>query len=161
MNEREFQEAVSSTIREILETMGIRDAKIDVYAGSGDREPVMFSVTVDRSDSKVLIGQRGVGLFSFQHLIQTIVRRKYREHADFGIDVNRYWKEKKRHLRHDAEDAAHEAVATGRPIQMRPMSSYERKVVHAVLSASERVETGSVGKGEDRRVVVKPKAVFS
>lgn len=160
MNDQEYQGAVSTLISETLSAMGIGDAKVEVFAGRDERETLTFSVTVDRSDSKVLIGQHGVGLFSFQHLIQTIIRRKYRNHTDFSIDVNRYWKEKKGHLRRDAEEAAREAVATGRPVALRPMSSYERKVVHAVLADHERVETESIGKGESRKVVVRPKAVF-
>jgi len=162
MAEHEFQNMVSSTIVEILGTMGIDDVKVDIFSGrDGGRESLTFSVTVDRKDSKMLIGQHGVALFSLQHLLQMIVRRKTSESVDFSVDVNRYWKEKREHLRRDSEDAACEAVATGRPVPMRPMLPYERKIVHAVLSGNDRVETGSIGKGEERRVVVKPKAVFA
>lgn len=162
MAEKEFQNVMSETIIELLSIMGINEAKVDIFAGrEGGRETVMFSITVDRKDSKMLIGQHGVALFSFQHLLQMIARRKFGDHTDFSVDVNRYWKEKRAHLRRDAEEAAHEVVATGRPVAMRPMLPYERKVVHAVLAENERVETGSIGKGEERKVVVKPKAVFS
>lgn len=158
----DMKDTVSGIIREVLGSMGIEDAKIDASTVSeGGKENLAFSVTVDRKDSKILIGQHGVGLFSFQHLLQTIVRRKTGVSPDFSVDVNRYWREKRSHLRRDAEEAAREAVATGRPVPMRPMLPYERKIVHAVLSGSERVETGSIGKGEDRKVIVKPKAVFS
>lgn len=153
---------MSEIIRELFGMLGVDDIHIDVVSGREDgREMLMFSVTVDRRDSKILIGQHGVAMFSIQHLLQMIARRRFSEAPDFFVDINRYWKEKKAHLRRDAEDAAHEAVATGRPVSMRPMLSYERKVVHAVLAGSERVETGSIGKGEERKVVVKPKAVFS
>lgn len=153
---------MSETIIKLMEVMGVENPKVDVFSGAdGNRESVTFSVTVDRKDSKMLIGQHGVALFSFQHLLQMIARRTFKNPTDFSVDINRYWKEKRAHLRRDAEEAAHEAVATGRPVSMRPMLPYERKVVHAVLSENDRVETGSVGKGEERKVVVKPKAVFS
>jgi spoIIIJ-associated protein len=162
MAEREFQEKMSATVAELLVIMGVENAKVDVLSSrDAAGESLMFSVTVDRHDSKMLIGQHGVALFSFQHLLQMIARRKYKNAVDFSVDVNRYWKEKRAHLRRDAEDAAHEVVATGRPVSMRPMLPYERKVVHAVLAVNDRVETGSIGKGEERKVVVKPKAVFS
>ncbi|HWQ60362.1 MAG TPA: R3H domain-containing nucleic acid-binding protein [Candidatus Fimivivens sp.] len=149
-------------IEDVLRSMGVEGAKVDVSAVSdGGKESSLFSITVDRKDSKILIGQHGVGLFSFQHLIQTIIRRKTGASPDFSVDVNRYWREKRSLLRRDAEEAARDAVATGRPVSMRPMLPYERKIVHAALSENARVETGSIGKGEDRKVVVKPKAVFS
>lgn len=162
MAEHEFQDMMSSTIIEMLGTMGVEDVNLDIFSGrEGGRESVTFSVTVDKRDSKMLIGQHGVALFSLQHLLQMIARRKSRETVDFSVDVNRYWKEKREHLRRDSEDAAREAVATGRPVSMRPMLPYERKIVHAALAGNDRVETGSVGKGEERKVVVKPKSVFS
>lgn len=162
MKEQEFQGEVSSVIIDLLKTMGIGEVKVDVFSFQDQgHDVIMFSVTVDRKDSKLLIGQRGVGLFSFQHLLQMIARRKFGDHPHFAVDVNRYWKEKREHLRRDAEEAAHEAVSTGRPVVMRPMFPYERKIVHAVLAGSDRVETESSGKGEDRRVVVKMKSVLS
>jgi len=39
---------------------------------------------------------------------------------------------------------------------MRPMSPYERRIVHMELAKNESVKTESIGDGEDRRVVIKP-----
>ncbi len=162
MAELEFQSMMVSTIREILELMGVHDATVDVFSDKeGAREALIFSITVDRSESKILIGQHGVALFSLQHLLHMIARRKSNVSIDFSVDVNRYWKEKREHLRRDAEDAARECISTGRPVSLRAMLPYERKIVHATLAENERVETGSVGRGEERKVVVKPRAVFS
>jgi spoIIIJ-associated protein len=162
MNEKDFQSGIVSVITEILKMMGVSEVKIDSYSFQDQGyDSVMFSVEVDRGDSKLLRGQRGVGLFSLQHIVQMIARSKFGEHPRFAIDVNGYWKEKRDHLRRDAEEAAHEAVSTGRPVSMRPMFPYERKVVHAVLADNDRVETESLGRGEDRRVIVKMKSVLS
>jgi len=162
MAEYEFKDGMSAMIVGILETLGIDDAKVDAVTGNvGGRDVTTFSITVDKRDSKILIGQHGVALFSLQHLLQTIARRKFTDVSDFTVDVNRYWKEKRELLRRDAEEAARVAVSTGRPVPMRPMFSYERKIIHAVLAENDHVETGSIGSGEERKVVVKPKAVFS
>ncbi|MEI7749739.1 MAG: R3H domain-containing nucleic acid-binding protein [Candidatus Moraniibacteriota bacterium] len=161
MAEHEFQDGMSAMIIDILGTLGVGDPKVEVVVGKiGGRDVTTFSITVDKRDSKMLIGQHGVSLFSLQHLLQMIARRKFDGVSDFSVDVNRYWKEKRALLRRDAEEAAHDAVSTGRPVPMRPMFSYERKIVHAVLAENDRVETGSIGRGEERKVVVKPKAVF-
>jgi spoIIIJ-associated protein len=39
---------------------------------------------------------------------------------------------------------------------MKPMSAYERRLVHMELSKNEKVETESVGEGENRKILVKP-----
>ena len=40
---------------------------------------------------------------------------------------------------------------------MKPMSTYERRIVHMELSKNPQVFTESVGEGEERKIVVKPK----
>jgi spoIIIJ-associated protein len=157
-----YQEQLVVSIIEVLKTLGVNDAKVECIIGKGEPqdEGVTFSITVDKRDSRILIGQHGVALFSLQHIIQVMARKKFGMVSSISVDVNRYWKEKKELLRRDAEAAAHEAVSTGRPVPMRPMFSYERKIVHAALTLNDRVETGSIGNGEERKVIVKPKAVF-
>ena len=50
MAEHEFQSMMVSTIREILEMMGVHDAIVDVFSDKeGGREALIFSITVDRS----------------------------------------------------------------------------------------------------------------
>ncbi|MEI6650420.1 MAG: R3H domain-containing nucleic acid-binding protein [Candidatus Moraniibacteriota bacterium] len=163
MSERNFQESVSGLIRDFFERLGVSPVEVNVFSGRpGVRESFVFSVNVPKTDSKILIGQHGVTLSSIQHLLQTIAKQSAGNgYETFSVDVNDYWKDKARLLRRDAEEAAHQVVASGRPVSLRPMYAYERKIVHSVLAEDERVETESSGHGEERKVIVKPKALFS
>lgn len=157
MEEREFQVAAVEATEEILKKIGVSDVKTEIRAGrDGLREVFVISITVPREDSKLLIGAHGVTLFGLQHLIQAIAKRKASGYESFSIDINSYWKEKQFLLERDAKEAAHEVISTGRPVQMRPMLPTERKIVHSILAENEKVVTESVGKGEDRKVIVKP-----
>ena len=60
-------------------------------------------------------------------------------------------------LRVAAEEAVAEAVSTGKPVSLEPMSSAERKVVHLVLQDRADVATESAGREPQRYVVVRPR----
>ena len=55
-----------------------------------------------------------------------------------------------------AKSAANRAASQGREVSMRPMTPYERRIVHIVLRDDSRVETESTGEGSGRHVVVIP-----
>ncbi len=160
--EKNFQETVRGIVTELFGTLGITDAEVSVFTGNpGVREAFVVSVTVPKSESKLLIGQHGVGLSAIRHLLQTMAKRAAGDRYEtFSVDINHYWKDKYRLLCHDAEEAAREALATGRPVRMRPMFAYERKIVHSALAENEHVETESAGHGEERRVTVKPASLL-
>jgi len=55
-----------------------------------------------------------------------------------------------------AKNSAQQALNEKRVVVLRPMSSYERRLVHMELSKNIEVITESIGEGEDRRIVIKP-----
>lgn len=157
MGERNFQSVVVETLKEVLEKVGMEEVGISVRSGRAElNESFVCGVSINKVDSKLLIGQHGATLSALQHLVQVLVKQKSSEYENFSIDVNEYWKGKQSLLERDAEEAAHQAITSGRPVHMRPMLPYERKIVHLALSANDKVATESLGKGEERKVVVKP-----
>lgn len=161
MEERNIQSIVSGTAEDFFSAMGIEGVSVEIRAGKpGLKEAFVCAVSVNRDDSKLLIGAHGVTLYSIQHLIQTIFRKKSEVHENFSVDINNYWKEKYRLLEQDAEEAAHEVVSTGRPVHLRAMLPYERKIVHSALASNDRVETESSGHGEARSVTIKPASII-
>lgn len=160
--EKHFQESVRDIIIDVFGKLDISDVEISVFAGRpGIRESFVFAISVPKSESKLLIGQHGVGLSAIQHLLQTMAKQVTGDRYEtFSIDINHYWKDKARLLQRDAEDAAHEAISSGRSVPMRPMFAYERKIVHSVLAGNDHVETESAGHGEGRHVVVKPASLL-
>ncbi len=161
MEEGNIQSIVSKTAEELFSAMGIDGVSVEIRSGKpGLKESFVCAVSVNRDDSKILIGAHGVTLYAIQHLLQVILKKKSDIRESFSVDINNYWKEKYRLLEQDAEEAAHEAISTGRPVNLRPMLPYERKIVHSALSSNTRVETESSGRGEARRVIVKPASIL-
>lgn len=95
------------------------------------------------SDSNFLIGQNGDNLQALQHLVRLIVRNQSDERTKFTIDVNSYKKEKNDSIVYLAKDMAEKAVSDRKAVVLRPMSAYERRLVHMELSENKDVITES------------------
>ena len=67
-----------------------------------------------------------------------------------------YRERREQALQRQADEAAENAVDSGRPVALDAMSATERKVVHEYLKDREDVETYSEGTEPDRHLVVAP-----
>ena len=72
------------------------------------------------------------------------------------IDVESYKNRQRQKLEALARSAANKAASQGRSIKLRPMTPYERRIIHVALRDDERVDTASEGEGMERHVVVVP-----
>jgi len=57
-------------------------------------------------------------------------------------------------LKRLAREKAEESLQTGADVELPPMGSYERYIVHTEIQEIAGVETESVGEGKDRRVKI-------
>lgn len=148
-------EIIKSTAQELIEKIGF-SPKVEVNQKTeGDKENIICNVNVSE-DSHLLIGQYGINLQALQHIARILVRRKTDDKVKFVLDVNSYRQQKNESIVDLAREAAEQAVIEGRAIIMRPMSAYERRLVHLELADNMNVITESIGEGEGRKVVVKP-----
>lgn len=72
------------------------------------------------------------------------------------VDVEGYKGRQREKIESIARGAANKACAQDRSVKLRPMTPYERRIVHLVLRSDDRVTTESEGEGRARRVVVTP-----
>jgi spoIIIJ-associated protein len=151
--DEKIKTAIQTTVEQLLEKMGF-DAKVAV-SQSGDDDSIVCDITAD-TDSNFLIGQYGANLQAVQHLARLIVRKNVPEKIRFILDVNSYRQQKNQTVIQQALAAAEEALREHRAVALKPMSTYERRIVHLELSKNTQISTESVGEGEDRKIVVKP-----
>ena len=143
---------IKKTIEQLLEKMGFTGTVSLVKTDSDD---AIFAIATE-SDSPLLIGQHGINLQAIQHLARLIVRKQVPEKVRFSLDINDYRQQKNHSVLELANQTAQEAIAQHRSVVMRPMSTYERRLVHLELSKNSAVITESIGEGEARKIVVKP-----
>ncbi len=146
---------LKNLIKETLEKMTFSDFTLSVREESGsDGENIVFNIGSRESD--LLIGQRGVNLRALQHILRAMARKKTAEKLRFSVDVNDYSQSKKSSLEELAKNLARQVANDKRPAVLRPMSAFERRIVHVTLSGNDQVRTESIGEGEERKVVIKP-----
>lgn len=152
-------ENIKGVLKEVLERYGFPKVTIEeAGAVDGGFPGKVFVVRVPEEESGFLIGQYGNNLQALQHVVRMIVARRFPELADqaFCIDVNEYRKKRDQNVIDLARSAAREADREKRSVTLRPMSSYERRLVHMELAKEKNVTTSSVGEKEDRRIVIDP-----
>lgn len=132
------------------------DGDIDMDV-EGDRASVSIvgdGAAADRSLLR-LVGQEGEVLEALQELTRLAVHRETGERSRLMLDIAGFRARKRAELAELGAQAATEAKETGAPVKLRPMTPFERKVVHdAVAAAGLRSE--SEGEEPQRFVVVLP-----
>lgn len=154
--EENSKKTIEESVKELLEKAGFPSEIETVQSSSDDQEGIICNVKTT-GDSNLLIGQYGVNLQAFQHIARLVLRKKLSdEKINFTLDVNSYREQKNQAIIEQAKEAAKQAINEGRVIIMKPMSAYERRLVHMELSKDNKVATESVGEGENRKILVKP-----
>jgi spoIIIJ-associated protein len=113
-------------------------------------------VDISGDDLGILIGRRGQTLDALEYLagIAAFPGGAARKHVE--VDAEGYKDRRRRQIERVALSKAEEAVKRGRPVQLNPMTSAERKIVHLVLRDREDVMTVSEGREPNRAVVISP-----
>jgi len=123
-----------------------------VTVGEG---PSGLVATVEGDELGLLIGKHGHTIDAVQYLVNAIVLRGEEDATPIVVDAQDYRRRREAVLRDTAERATQDAIATGKPISLEPMSSAERKIVHLVLQDHPQVVTESGGREPNRCVVVR------
>ncbi len=140
-------------IQDILKYFDVGEVSIEEY--EGDEGELILDITGD--DLAVLIGRHGRTLDALQFLISSITSRIVGHRYPIVVDVEGYKARQRQKIEDIALNAADKAVDQDGSIKLRPMTPYERRIVHITLRGDERVETMSEGEGRARRVVVSPR----
>ena len=115
-----------------------------------------IKINISGSDIGLLIGKQGETLAAIQS-IANIVARKSGINKRLEVDVENYRGRRAESLKEMAEGAAEKALRLGRPVLLKPMNSYERRMVHVALQGNDRVHTVSEGEEPNRQVRISPK----
>lgn len=116
-----------------------------------------YRVHIDTEETGLLIGFHGKTLESFQIILSILVSKKLESWVKVYVNVGDYREKREEALMYMAQRAAERALASGRPVELTRLSPSERRVIHLTLSGDDRVATESIGEGEARVLVVKPK----
>lgn len=137
----------------------------DILAGAGLAAEVEYSqegddilIDVSGDDLGFAIGRRAQTLDAIQ-LIAYLVSAKAvdpDERRRVSVDIDEYRAAREEELFDLADKAVRDAISSGQQVELKPMTSNERRSVHHYLMDNGDVDTHSVGEDPDRRIVVTP-----
>lgn len=146
-------------VRNLLEMMGV-DAEVAVREpetpadGLGRATAVL---DIEGEDLGLLIGRRGATLSSLQYLVNVMITRRLHSRVLVTIDVEHYHRRREESLRNLAFRMSDRVRQSRRPITLEPMPAAERRIIHLALVEDQYVQTASVGYGDERKVVIRPR----
>jgi spoIIIJ-associated protein len=158
LDSEEVQSA-AEFLRNLIEGMDI-DAEVSVREpetaadGAGRASAVL---DIEGEDLGLLIGRRGATLAALQYMVNVMLTRKMDSRVLVTVDVEHYHRRREDTLRQLAQRMADRVSRSRRPMTLEPMPANERRIIHLALSEDEDVVTSSVGQGDERKVVIRPK----
>jgi len=143
-------EALEDLLEEIADGLEL-EMEVEVEEGDG-----VLKGTLRGEDVGLFIGRHGQTIDAVQHLAQRIVFPEGPSSVRVVIDANGYRERRAEALRAQADEAAEEALSSGKPVELDPLPPFERRLVHEHLRERGDVETHSEGDEPERRLVVSP-----
>lgn len=142
-------------IGEIIELINIPFDEVDFYL---DEESGVYWFKIKTKESKLLIGKDGETLKALNYLFRKIIESKNPENIQFLnvlIDINDYQKNRIENIKTIAHMMAERARYFKSSVEIDPMSSFDRRIIHTFLENKSDIKTESTGTGLNRRVVIK------
>lgn len=115
-------------------------------------------VNLKTQEPGVLIGYHGQTLAALQQIITLMAFKKFNQWLKILVDVEDYREKRKESLEQMTQGIVERVKSSGQPQSLPPMSSFERRIIHMFLADQPEVESVSEGEGEQRHIIIKPKA---
>ena len=148
------QDKIVSYLQNIVITMGYPDATVD-FSEDGNRH---FTLNIKTEENtSLIIGKRGSTLNSLQFLVNNYAKKFSSHFFRIEVDCDDYRESRKKTLEELALNLAKKSKKTGRPVELEPMTSVERKIIHNALTGIKNVETESRGDEPYRYLVITAK----
>jgi spoIIIJ-associated protein len=147
-------EEPAERIRVVLERIvGDLGLEASISVAEGDDE---IHADIEGEEIGLLIGRHGQTIDAIQLIAYQAAFRGRQDRKRVSVDAAGYRRRQGESLRRRAEVAADDALRHGQAVEMDPMGSNERRVVHEHLRARPEIETYSEGDEPNRYVVVAP-----
>lgn len=142
------------TETEALLSKMINKFEVEVLEDAG-----IFQVVIKTEEEvSTVIGRHGETIRAIQKILEVVLYKQLGEAVDILVNVNDYREKQRERLEALASEYASKAQAENAPVEIKNLSSYERKLIHEYVTQNfPDLTTYSVGEGRDRRLVIKAK----
>lgn len=149
----ETAKKIKNNLEDILVKMHI-DSKVS-YETEKDNIIKLNLTDISENDTGIVIGSKGETLNAIQYILSLLTNKNTNKYYRVTLNVANYRDRKKKTIEMNAQKIAYKVLKTKKSIALRPMNSYERRIVHYSLQNYKGIETVSIGKFPNRKVVIK------
>lgn len=145
-----MEQKVAEILENILSQLSL-EGSFDI-----DEKDEGIFVSIEVTEPGQLIGHQGDTLSALQLIVNLIISKQFGDESKRVIlDVANWRKSKEEELAHKARSWAEEVIASGEEMELEPMPSWQRRIVHMTIEKTPGVTSESIGEGIDRRLVLK------
>lgn len=149
--DKEGFQYITGVIKKIIE-MACNSSDVEI------KKDEDYMIEVKGENLSPVIGKNGRNIEAMEHIINMICKKRKIYEKRVALDINGYRKKNIEKLKKNAIKMAEKAVQEGRKVSLKPMPSYERKIIHNILSAIKNVRTQSSNDEPNRRIIIYPVA---
>lgn len=143
-------EEIKNYLKEVIINLGL-----EVNFESTVREK-KIEIKMYADNNAILIGKDGQTLKALETLTKQKILNDYHYYINLNLDVENYEEKRRKNLEFLAKKTAREVRATKVEATLENMNSFERRIVHNVLTDFKGVTTTSEGEEPNRHVIIKP-----
>ncbi len=134
--------APKANAKELLDTMlGYLGFVVQIEAVEAEGHNPTLQIYTEEADR--LIGPEGETLDAIQFLLNRVLQSKDADAPKWVVDCEMYRSMREDKIVHQVRQLAERVRASGRPLQLEPMNSYERRIVHEAFKDDPDIGTWS------------------
>ena len=130
------------TPKELLDTMlGYLGFVVEIAESQNEGGSLVLQIYTE--ESRRLIGRDGATLEAIQFLLNRLIQAKDKDFEKVIVDCEHYRSMREDRIVQRVRELAERVRITGRSLQLEPMNSYERRIVHNAFKDDPDVATWS------------------
>ena len=157
--EVKIETQICQIVEDLFKRAGFNFESLDIEKNKKPEGQEIFVIKIEsKDDSLLLIDDKGRNLKSFEYLAKLIASKKLNQKITLIIDLNDFLEKRNNKISELARLVARKVETTQKAYTLRPMSAYERRLIHLELAAWPNIITESIGEEPKRRVTIKPQS---
>ena len=148
---------MNPTPQELLDTLlGHLGYAFDIQEDTAEDGTVTLQIYT--AEAARLIGPDGETLDDLQFLVNRMLQAKDRHAPRVVVDVEHHRSMRQDGFLREIRALAEQVKATGRPVQLEPMNSYDRRIIHTAFKNDPHIATSSPpDDARLKRIVLSPR----
>lgn len=127
---------------------------IEIKSEVNEKENIIKANLVS-NNNPILIGKDGKNIEALQSLIRNSIRNQIGMDIKVNLDASNYKKKKEEFFEREIKKIAKDVLNTHIDVKLDPMNSYNRRIVHNIVSKFKNLKTESVGEEPNRYTIIK------